>query len=169
MIIWGSKGCEKVVDQGQFHCPRCDEPRSYTHKRVSNYFTLYFIPLFPTSTLGEYVECYSCGETYKPEVLSYRPPSASERLVHTADVYLNEGLPMHMVMQKLIALGADQPVAQQACLAASGDLVHQCDDCKFAFKNTIKNCLNCGKILRPLNARATHIEVNSDAEHPRLL
>lgn len=169
MIIWGSKGCEKILDQGNFHCPNCDGQRNYAHKRVSRYFTLYFIPLFPTSTLGEYVECFGCGETYTPEVLSYRPPSAAERLVHTADVYLNEGLPMHMVMQKLIALGADQKVAQQACLAASGDLVHQCDDCKYAFKNTTKSCLNCGKSLRPINAQTNRLGDNGSGGIAKLL
>lgn len=40
----------------------------YSYMRVSRYFTLYFIPLFPTSTLGHYVRCDSCkGEL--PEVV----------------------------------------------------------------------------------------------------
>lgn len=43
---------------------------SYWQVRVSRYFTLYFIPLFPTSTLGEYITCDGCHSDLPIEVLS---------------------------------------------------------------------------------------------------
>jgi rubrerythrin len=69
MIIWGSKAREKTVKSGAFFCPECQTQRGYNHIRVSQYFTLYFIPLFATSFLGEYVRCGWCNSQYKPGVL----------------------------------------------------------------------------------------------------
>ncbi len=69
-IIWGTRARTKVIGRGEFHCPRCNANQSYAYKQVKRWFTLYFIPLFPTRTLGEYVECGSCAATWKPEVLA---------------------------------------------------------------------------------------------------
>ena len=71
MIIWGSKGKTKVAERGTFMCPTCNSLQRYEHHVTGKYFTLYFIPLFKTKTLGEYVECQSCFMTFKPEVLEY--------------------------------------------------------------------------------------------------
>ncbi|MCA9154161.1 MAG: zinc-ribbon domain-containing protein [Planctomycetales bacterium] len=79
MIIWGSRGREHLVGHGNFHCPACQRPSSYSLKRVSRYFTLYFIPLFQTSTLGEYVTCDSCGSAFEPQVLSMAQTTESEK------------------------------------------------------------------------------------------
>lgn len=73
MIIWGSRGITSNAGQGQFHCPRCGDQQRYDRKLVRRFFTLYFIPLFPTETLGEYVECSACRATYELEVLEYDP------------------------------------------------------------------------------------------------
>jgi uncharacterized tellurite resistance protein B-like protein len=72
-IIWGSTGRNVVVSRGDFHCPSCQSKQPYQHVEVKRYFTLYFIPLFPLETVGEYVECGSCKETYKRHVLQYDP------------------------------------------------------------------------------------------------
>ncbi|TVQ53769.1 MAG: zinc-ribbon domain-containing protein [Phycisphaerales bacterium] len=69
MIIWGSKGREKIVARGQFHCPKCRTDAEYTHRRVSRCFTLYFIPLFTLETLGEYGLCHHCGVQLPAELL----------------------------------------------------------------------------------------------------
>ena len=69
MIIWGSTSKEKTVATTPFYCPRCRSESSGEHVRVSRYFTLYFIPLFPTSTLGEYVRCEDCEGEFAMSVL----------------------------------------------------------------------------------------------------
>jgi hypothetical protein len=71
MIIWGSKAKEARVATGTFFCPQCMADSSYSHMRVSRYFTLYFIPLFPTSTLGEYIHCHGCNGQMKNIVLQF--------------------------------------------------------------------------------------------------
>lgn len=70
MIIWGSTSRDKVGDRGTFNCPDCHVEQTYALHRVKSYFTLYFIPLFPTGTLGEYVRCDGCESDYSIEILS---------------------------------------------------------------------------------------------------
>lgn len=69
MIIWGSTGRESTCGSGDFFCPSCRRDSEYAHQRVQRYFTLYFIPLFPMNTVGEYVQCYTCGGQYNTEIL----------------------------------------------------------------------------------------------------
>ncbi|MEA3209107.1 MAG: hypothetical protein QOE70_2164 [Chthoniobacter sp.] len=70
MIIWGSKAKQKQIATGTFYCPQCRKESAYSHLRVSRYFTLYFIPLFPTQTLGEAICCTTCAGEFKTAVLS---------------------------------------------------------------------------------------------------
>ena len=78
MIIYGHKSREVEIASGQFHCPKCDDKRSYIHKQVAQYFTLFFIPLFKIKTLGEYVECQVCRRAFKPESLGLAPSAGPE-------------------------------------------------------------------------------------------
>ena len=57
------------MNEGQFFCPQCAGPRSYKHKKVTTFFTLYFIPLIPLGRKGDYVECQSCKNTFVQRVL----------------------------------------------------------------------------------------------------
>ena len=68
MIIWGSTTKNNIMEQGEFYCPRCRGICGYLHRCVQQYFTLYFIPLFPTNALGEYIECQKCGGTFDPAI-----------------------------------------------------------------------------------------------------
>jgi tellurite resistance protein len=83
LIIFGTRGVTMNVANGQFNCPSCAKKRAYVTKRVRRFFTLYFIPIIPLDTLGEYVECQHCKGTYQPEVLEYDPVK-SERSVEAA-------------------------------------------------------------------------------------
>ena len=73
MIIWGTRGVRFCSQRGEFYCPICQSTKSYAKKRVRKFFTLYFIPIIPLNNLGEYVECGTCENTFKPEVLSFDP------------------------------------------------------------------------------------------------
>ncbi len=70
LIIFGTRGVTSTVATGKFFCPTCMGKRSYCHQRVRRFFTLYFIPIIPLDTIGEYVECLDCRDTYKPSVLA---------------------------------------------------------------------------------------------------
>src|SRR4051794_17906197 len=68
MIIWGWTTKNRIVEYGKFYCPRCLREADYGHRRVQQFFTLYFIPIFPTNTLGEYIECQQCGGNFETTV-----------------------------------------------------------------------------------------------------
>lgn len=71
IIFWGSKAKEKTLGSSIFFCPGCRLDATYHHRRVSRYFTLYFIPLFAMETLGEYVQCHACGAQFNTSVLQF--------------------------------------------------------------------------------------------------
>jgi hypothetical protein len=79
MIIWGSRTMTSTCQKGRFACPRCNGASNFAEKRVRNWFTLYFLPIFPMSGSGYYVECQDCRGTFKPDVLTYSgiKPSAA--------------------------------------------------------------------------------------------
>ena len=73
MIIFGWRGVTFNKEQGQFHCPSCGPNIDFRHKTVRNFFTLYFIPVIPLNSLGEYVECQQCQGTFHHDILDYDP------------------------------------------------------------------------------------------------
>lgn len=103
MIIWGSKGVTKTVNTGSFHCPDCRGAREYQHQEVLRCFTLYFIPLFETEKLGEYVECGACHGKYEMVVLQHDPKKLEAEFRRSFDRLL-----LHVVA---VMLGGDGPAA----------------------------------------------------------
>lgn len=73
MIIFGTRGIKSTIKEGQFLCPQCALNKRYKHKKVTRFFTLYFIPLIPLGKAGEFVECQTCKGTFVPRVLDYNP------------------------------------------------------------------------------------------------
>ncbi|OIQ37329.1 MAG: hypothetical protein BM555_01065 [Crocinitomix sp. MedPE-SWsnd] len=72
-IIFGTRGIRSTIKQGAFYCPQCQSEKNYKHKKVTQFFTLYFIPLIPLGNKGEYVECQTCRNTYIERVLDIAP------------------------------------------------------------------------------------------------
>ena len=77
-IVWGWRGRQKEIGNGEFFCPQCRDYRGYRLVAVNRWFTLYWIPLFKTSSLGAFVECGACKGTFNEGVLKYDPKSAQE-------------------------------------------------------------------------------------------
>lgn len=69
MIIFGTRGVKSTITTGNFGCPQCEQTKPYRHRKVTKFFTLYFIPIIPLGSAGEYVECDSCKGTFIPRVL----------------------------------------------------------------------------------------------------
>jgi len=69
IIIFGSRGVERKIDTGYFHCPSCQCDSPYSRKKITRFFTLYFIPLIPLGSVGEFVRCDQCGSDYATDVL----------------------------------------------------------------------------------------------------
>jgi uncharacterized tellurite resistance protein B-like protein len=68
-IIFGTRGIRSTVQEGQFYCPQCDGQTRFKQKKVTQFFTLYFIPLIPLGNKGTYVECQSCRNTFIDRIL----------------------------------------------------------------------------------------------------
>ena len=81
MIIFGTRGINRTVDSGQFFCPRCSSDQPFTKKAVKRFFTLYFIPLIPMGSAGEFIECNGCAGTFAPEILTYDPEMERKKTV----------------------------------------------------------------------------------------
>lgn len=73
MIIFGTRGVRFTMSEGEFNCPQCASNQRYKHKKVTQFFTLYFIPIIPLGRKGDYVECQSCRGTFVSRVLDYNP------------------------------------------------------------------------------------------------
>jgi hypothetical protein len=149
MIIWGSRGQEKDVASGQFYCPHCDGHKPYIRKRVAQYFTVFFIPLFESENLGEYIECQSCHEKYKPEILNYKPPSPAQQFLLVLKQELEVGMPLHMLEKKLMASNLSEVEAKQLIENVTAGNQTTCQNCGFKYLGTIKLCSNCGNALTP--------------------
>lgn len=71
MIIFGARGVTYTHAKGTFYCPGCDrEGVEYKHQRSRRFVTLYYVPLIPLKSLGEYIECQVCQNTYQLAVLT---------------------------------------------------------------------------------------------------
>jgi tellurite resistance protein len=103
IIIWGSRGINSTLKTGKFFCPECDvSDCHYKHIRVRNFFTLYFIPLIPMGTLGEYIECQHCKLTYKKSILRYDPEAAHEKALAEFEIAITKIMVMMMLADGII-------------------------------------------------------------------
>lgn len=81
MIIFGTRGVNSTLSKGDFNCPQCDSHQPYIHKKVTKFFTLYFIPIIPLGRLGDYVECQNCKGTFVSNILDYNADAATDRFL----------------------------------------------------------------------------------------
>ncbi len=155
MIIWGSKGKTKTIGTGTFYCPNCRSTRQFKHEKVGKYFTLYFIPLFQTEKLGEYIECQDCFMTFKPEVLNVSRQfersvederKAIEFLGKISDG-LDTGVPIQAIVSGLIKAGIEKKIAAQMVYAATKGETRECSQCELVYKASISYCSSCGSQL----------------------
>ena len=62
------------MDSGTFQCPNCKDNKDYQKKYVQNWFTLYWIPIFPVGEKNdEHIECDACSNIYHTDVIDYKP------------------------------------------------------------------------------------------------
>jgi hypothetical protein len=146
-IIFGLRGREIKLSSGKFYCPSCNETRPYKRNRAANYFTLFFIPLFPVQNLGEHIACQVCKQRFTPDVLNYKPPSPLERLLVLARADLESGTPIQMTHRKLLNSGIDEQTAQKVVDIAVGDWQKICRKCGLSYRESITLCSSCGNRL----------------------
>ena len=80
-ILFGSKDRAVETDSGQFHCPNCNLKEEYGKKYVQDWFTLFFIPIFPISgKKNDHIECKKCESIYHLDVIDYKPALNEEEM-----------------------------------------------------------------------------------------
>ena len=67
MIIIGSMELKFTKSTGTFCCPQCEQERTYRLRTRREFLTVYFIPLIPLQSLGEFLECTTCRGTFDVE------------------------------------------------------------------------------------------------------
>lgn len=88
MIIIGSIELKFTKGTGTFGCPTCEQERTYRHRTRRQFLTIYFIPLIPLQSLGEFIECTTCRGTFPVELSgmtveqlrAHKRQQASERI-----------------------------------------------------------------------------------------
>ena len=75
LIIWGWRTIFRVIGSGVFSCPSCGADRNYERRKAQRFFTLFFIPLIPLKTIGEFIRCTYCKNDFRESVLA-RPTAA---------------------------------------------------------------------------------------------
>lgn len=143
-IIWGSKYLSKTVGSGVFYCPQCDDTgRDYAEKAFREWFTLYWIPVFPIGGPKPVIECESCGGQFQPDVLEMEPPSESERFTNKLFRSLEAGMPLSKAKAKLGELGMDANAANGWIETFTKDQSWECPQCRESYVDAVKKCPEC--------------------------
>ena len=149
IIIFGSKVRYKTVGAGQFYCPQCKTRRDYELRQARNWFALYFIPIIPLNTVGEFVTCLTCGTNFQRDVLSLPVPSNTplDRMVREARADMDGGTPIEMVRQKLINTGLRRDLIDQTIEQAAGPDRRACPNDRLTYRAGVQRCAQCGAVL----------------------
>ena len=148
IIIFGTKGRKIKLDENTFFCPSCVSEVTYTRYKVGNYFTLFFIPLFPISKSTQLIECQTCHSQYMPSVLDL---PASEIYTQIAYKDALSGTPLQMVQKKLLNRGLSEEEAESSVNHLRNKChVQLCSQCDMHYlqEAELTACTACGSDLR---------------------
>ncbi len=148
-ILFGTKTRFKTLSTGQFYCPQCRTRRTYELRQARDYFTLYFIPIFPIHTRGEVVTCQTCGTNFQKDVLAMAEPANTplDRMTREARADMDGGTPIEFVRQKLINTGLARDLVEQTIAQAAGSDRRVCPNDALTYRSTVERCAQCGARL----------------------
>ena len=64
-IVWGSRTTKKLLGNAKvYNCGHCNNANPFQVICVKNWFTLFWIPIFPTS-VNYFIMCPICGDGFK--------------------------------------------------------------------------------------------------------
>jgi hypothetical protein len=146
MIIFGTRNRFKTIKTGQFYCPHCRATRNYELKQAKRYFALYFVPLIPMGDLGEFVECQTCKQMFKPDVLNVQQPKPKLDVVESLNSIkstLENGHPIEYAVRDLVSAGLERDVVLNVVKSAIGTARKICRPCNLTYANTVETCAEC--------------------------
>ncbi len=144
MIIFGWRHLKSTRDTGRFYCPHCVKlDVAYHHMSARQWFTLYFIPVFPIGRHEEYIECLKCKSTYTVAVLDLDPPSEDDLFVRECYDRLQQGDSLEDVEAALVQNGRNSGQAVELVDELTRGKVRQCDRCEVHYLKSVKRCRAC--------------------------
>jgi hypothetical protein len=147
MLIWGSKGRNKKLGEGSFFCPHCRTNTVYYHYQTGRYFTLYFIPLFKTKTLGEYIECQRCHSGYETSILERKFDNTALEALQSIRSSLSKGIPVQKYIGMMVANDIEKSNAENWVMLATGGKFSKCKKCNLLYSTEVSICPDCGSVL----------------------
>ncbi len=72
----GKKMFPRTEKNGKFYCPECRSTTGYEMKKKTNYLVFFWLPVFSLDTIGKYVECVECRNSFRENVLESSPETA---------------------------------------------------------------------------------------------
>jgi hypothetical protein len=84
----------QVISSGSFNCPRCLRTTRYNTMKPRQWFTLFFIPVFPFREKENHVHCTSCESDFFPEVLRNNQISSFEERPVLTQNFIPEVVPI---------------------------------------------------------------------------
>ncbi|QEL20206.1 zinc-ribbon domain-containing protein [Limnoglobus roseus] len=146
-IILGER--ERNIEQSrdELYCPNCNATRAFKRMRIGSYFTLFFIPLFETRRIKDYVECLHCKLQFNPDAVNSDPPSLAYRAVTAARSDLESGTAVEQVIDKLAKAMTTRELAKQFVDSAAGAARRKCKACNLTYILIVENCNCCERQL----------------------
>ena len=144
IFIWGSRYLTSTRDSGRFYCPHCVKlDVDYRRVAARQWFTMYFIPVFPIGGHEEHIECQRCQGTFKVEVLDLMPPTPEA--IYFGDCFerLKRGRSLESMEAELIESGRTTDRAVEVIDAMSNGKVWDCERCGSHYLNCVRKCRDC--------------------------
>jgi hypothetical protein len=115
---------EKVLDRRTFYCPKCKASEGYQRIGLSRYgfIDIWFwtVHKYKVEKVGEYVECYGCGNRFEASVLRSDTHKMLS-LVAKAASLCRRGTPYNAVRAWLIKMCGSAYIADRVMAIALGE------------------------------------------------
>jgi len=97
--------------------------------------------------VDEFVECQTCCQTYRVEVLKYNPCSVTDRLVLSVKYALERGMPAQDLCDELVNAGMNVAGAYKLVDSADHGQQRTCSNCGVQQPGGLLRCRRCSRLL----------------------
>ncbi|HEV3143230.1 MAG TPA: zinc ribbon domain-containing protein [Gemmataceae bacterium] len=143
IIIYGTRGRTKHLEDGEFYCPQCDARGDYQLMLVRRWVTIFFVPIFPISGGQVYVECRHCGGTFTEDVFDLKEPTPEERYLGKMYDLLLRGRSIESVKKRMMEEGYSDSDAERLLDEVTQGKTWGCVQCGERFLKKFKRCPHC--------------------------
>ena len=143
IIIYGTRGLTKHLEDGDFYCPQCDAGGDYHLMQTRRWLTLFFIPIFPVSGATHYVECQHCRGTFTEDVFDLKEPTKEERYLGKMYDLLLRSRSIESVKRRMAEEGYSDADAERLLEEITEGKIWGCLQCGERYLKKFKKCPQC--------------------------